>query len=119
MGRFVHLMATSLLVLVMISSNSPPSQAHPCFEPTDRDYCTASSRFGTSRQQQSSLLFVYEAASAKQGSAYSSSSRAGCSSRARQKPTRETWLSDRTDAWSLAAGDAADSAGATAPAQPL
>ncbi|KAF8668146.1 hypothetical protein HU200_052437 [Digitaria exilis] len=50
MGRFVHLMATSLLVLVMISSNSPPSQAanialhlmcsHPCFKPMDRDYCT-------------------------------------------------------------------------------
>ncbi|KAF8672919.1 hypothetical protein HU200_049144 [Digitaria exilis] len=45
MGRIVHLVATSLLLLVMISSNSPSCQACigwwclPCFKPSNRE-CT-------------------------------------------------------------------------------
>ncbi|KAG2563991.1 hypothetical protein PVAP13_8KG341800 [Panicum virgatum] len=49
MGRVAYLMSTSLLILLMISSNSPSCQAcigpwckppGPCFPPTDKDYCT-------------------------------------------------------------------------------
>ncbi|KAG2563986.1 hypothetical protein PVAP13_8KG342500 [Panicum virgatum] len=49
MGKVAYLMATSLLLLLMISSNSPSCQAcigrwcnppAPCFPPTDKDYCT-------------------------------------------------------------------------------
>nr|CAB3492195.1 unnamed protein product [Digitaria exilis] len=62
MGRFVHLMATSLLVLVMISSNSPPSQAVALALILHCISCAAilasSLRIGTTAQLRSALLFV-------------------------------------------------------------